>query len=244
MMENKLTKQFLSLQKCLEANLNASRSSIEHPVSKGDASENSWLSMFQEHLPNRYQVDKAFVIDSNGDRSDQIDIVIYDRQYTPLLYNKHTQIHIPAESVYAVFEVKQELNQKHIKYAGEKIASVRGLKRTSAKIVDRGQEFPARPLFRVLGGILTLSSAWTPAFGESLQTALKERPEKERIDLGCVIEKGAFEVVYNQDGTLHFQQSKPELTFIYFFIRLLDKLQKLGTVPAIDYSEYSKVLGL
>lgn len=87
-MENKLKQQFLSLQKCLEANLNASRVSIEHPGAKGDASENSWLTMLKEHLPHRYQIDKAFVIDSEGEQSDQIDVVIYDRQYTPLLYNK------------------------------------------------------------------------------------------------------------------------------------------------------------
>lgn len=244
LMEDKLKTMFLSLQKCLEANLSASRNSIEHPGSKGDASENSWLSMLQEHLPNRYQVDKAFVIDSDGNISDQIDIVIYDRQYTPLLYNKHTQIHVPAESVYAIFEVKQELNKDYIEYAGKKISSVRRLKRTSTSFVDGGKSKSPRDLFRILGGILTLSSRWTPAFGDSLKDALKTLSVEEQIDLGCVIQNGAFEVTYNQDGTINFQQSNPELTFIYFLIRLLDRLQKLGTVSAIDYSEYSKALGL
>lgn len=241
-MENKLKQQFLSLQKCLEANLNASRVSIEHPGAKGDASENSWLTMLKEHLPNRYQIDKAFIIDSEGEQSDQIDVVIYDRQYTPLLYNKDGHRCIPAESVYGVFEVKQELNRDYIIYAGEKIKSVRRLKRTSTRIAHAGGEYSPRPPFQILGGILALTSGWTPSLGEPLEKALKERSVEERIDLGCVIDKGSFEVIYNDDSSLQLQQSKEDVTLIFFFLRLLDRLQKVGTVPAIDYSIYSKVL--
>lgn len=64
--------------------------------------------MLQKHLPHRYQADKAFVIDSNGESSDQIDVVVYDRQYTPLLYNHDGQMFVPAESVYAIFEGEAE----------------------------------------------------------------------------------------------------------------------------------------
>ena len=34
---------------------------------------------------------RAFVIDSRGECSDQIDIIIYDRQYSPFLYNNANQ---------------------------------------------------------------------------------------------------------------------------------------------------------
>ena len=72
------------------------------------------------------------MIDCKGNISDEIDMVIYDQQYSPFLFNRDTSLFIPAESVYAVLEIKQDLNKKHIEYAGRKASSVRLLHRTSA----------------------------------------------------------------------------------------------------------------
>ena len=106
-MPNKLSEIFITLQDQLETSLRGNRSVFSHPGSKGDASEINWLNMLEEHIPNRYQiVNKAFIIDLNGNVSDQIDLTIYDHQYTPILYNQDNQRFIPAESVYAVFEVR------------------------------------------------------------------------------------------------------------------------------------------
>lgn len=63
-------------------------------------------------------VDKATIIDSAGNQSEQIDLVIYDAQYSYLVFTQGNRKLIPAESVYAVFEVKQELNKAYIEYAG------------------------------------------------------------------------------------------------------------------------------
>ena len=66
--------------------------------------------MLKKHLPSRYQVEKAFIVDINGELSEQIDIVIFDHHYCPLLFNLDGAVYIPAESVYAVLKpiVKQE----------------------------------------------------------------------------------------------------------------------------------------
>ena len=77
---------------------------------------------------------KAFVIDSTDTTSQQLDIVIYDRQYTPLIINQDGTLVIPAESVYAVFEAKQSIDASQVDYAAKKIASVRALHRTSLPI--------------------------------------------------------------------------------------------------------------
>jgi hypothetical protein len=42
------------------------------------------------------------VVDSNGDFSQQIDVLVFDRQYSPLIFEYEGQTVIPAESVYAV----------------------------------------------------------------------------------------------------------------------------------------------
>ncbi|MNN24385.1 hypothetical protein D3C81_1378170 [compost metagenome] len=122
--------------------LAANRNILTHPTTKGDSFEINWIKWLKVYLPNRYQVDKAFLIDSQNNISDQIDFVIYDQQYTPFVFNQDGAVYIPAESVYAIFEVKPELNKNYIEYAGQKTKSVRQLIRTSAPIHHAGGVLP------------------------------------------------------------------------------------------------------
>ena len=103
---------------------------INHPGEKGEDTNQRWLEWFREYLPKRYSVDKAIIIDSDGNESDQIDVVIYDRVFSPPLIEDISSKYITAESVYAVFEVKQTINKKNIEYSMEKAESVRRLNRT------------------------------------------------------------------------------------------------------------------
>ena len=63
--------------------------------------------MLDTYLPKRYQAAKAHVVDSLGNFSQQIDVVVFDRQYSPFIFTYENETIIPAESVYAVFEAKQ-----------------------------------------------------------------------------------------------------------------------------------------
>ena len=42
--------------------------------------------MLRKYLPRRYTATKAHVVDSLGSFSDQIDVVIFDRQYSPFIF--------------------------------------------------------------------------------------------------------------------------------------------------------------
>src|SRR3954467_13424958 len=86
--------------------LEVRRLAHKNAEARGDAAEEVWLELLAGHLPSRYRVGKGVVIDSNGKESDYLDIIIYDRHYTPPVFN---DLYIPAESVYAVIEAKQEL---------------------------------------------------------------------------------------------------------------------------------------
>src|ERR1017187_5415220 len=119
------------LHEDIERRLAIARQSFGHPGTMGDACELVWLELLQNYLPLRYQTEKAHVVDSDGIFSDQIDVVVFDRQYSPLIFKYEGQLIIPAESVYAVFECKQALNARHVEYAQNKVASVRRLHRTS-----------------------------------------------------------------------------------------------------------------
>ena len=234
---NRLNEIYAGLQEQLRAGLASSRTVIDHPGAKGAGTEANWLNMLQDHLPRRYQAQPAFVVDAKGQQSEQIDIVIYDQQYTPELYNVAGQRLIPAEGVYAVLEVKQTLDKGNVEYAGAKIASVRRLCRTSVGIVHAGGEHAPRPVTPILGGVLATQSEWNPHFGEAFHACLAERQEEERLNVGCVLEAGGFDITYDNDETRP-QISSREHALAFFFLRLLRNLQRIGTVPALDYDAY------
>jgi hypothetical protein len=84
-----LKQLFNGLQQQMSAQLNTNREFIDHPGSKGDALENAWIDWLRKYLPNRYCVDKAIVIDHEGNTSQQMDIVIYDNWFTPFIFNQN-----------------------------------------------------------------------------------------------------------------------------------------------------------
>jgi len=230
---------FNALQKRLAITLETSRSVLEHPVSKGDSTESAWLELLRNHLPTRYSVGRGIIVDSNGDKSDVIDLIIYDRHFTPLIFNQHGEIVIAAEAVYAVFEAKQELDKGNVEYAAAKAASVRKLNRTSGSVVDVGKEVDGRKPADILAGILTTSAGWNPAFGDSFKDLITGLKGEERLDLGVIVNDGSFEIS-ETDGSLTLVEGGNSL--LHFFYKLAWRLQRIGSVPAIDYSAYLKIL--
>lgn len=237
-MPDRLTEILDGLQARLEGGLRGNRAAVTHPGARGEASEEDWLRVLNDHLPRRYQADRAFVIDSRGECSDQIDIVIYDREYSPFLYNQANQRYVPAESVYGILEVKQDLTREHLLYAGAKAASVRRLHRTSAPIPYAEGAYKPRPLPRIVAGIVTYQSSWVPPFGEPFRNALAELPQEHQLDLGCALLHGAFEARYPDGTNLELTVVEGLRSLVQFVMRLLKQLQALATVPAIDYEAY------
>jgi hypothetical protein len=230
---------FLSMQNEMQAKLSTIRTFVQHPGTKGNITESEWINWLRTYLPKRYSVDQAFVVDNTGNISDQIDLVIYDQQYSPFVFYYEGVKYIPAESVYAVFEVKQSLNKEHIIYAAEKAESVRSLQRTSVPIIHAGGTYPPRPIFNLLAGILTTSSDWNPSFGKSFEEVLRLLNPLQHLNLGCSLHGGSF-LLNTNDGTLEISSAQEAL--IFFFIKLFIELQKLGTVPAMDIDLYSSAM--
>jgi hypothetical protein len=226
------------LHDVIEQRLATARKAFGHPGTKGDASEGVWLELLQTYLPVRYQAAKAHVVDSNGKFSDQIDIVVFDRQYSPFIFQFDGQVIVPAESVYAAFEAKQTINASEIAYAQEKISTVRTLYRTSLPIPFAGGTYPPRALPHILGGILAFESEWTPPLGSSLTAALDNCPAEARLDIGCVAAHGIF--VCDEDNCYTVPpHGKPATAFLF---ELIARLQKNATVPMIDVRAYSQWL--
>ncbi len=210
------------------AELKAIRKGVYHAPTMGDAGENRWRQFMRDHLPHRYQIEKAHVIDSNGKMSEQIDCVIFDRQYSNLVFNQDGVIYVPAESVYAVFELKQNITKQQIEYAGKKIRSVRVLKRTTVAVPQITGKFKKKTLRPIIGGIIAVVSDYKPAFGTGFKKNFSAMKGLWKIDI----------VFSLQDGLSNAPQS--EVGLILLLNALLHELQKVGNAPAIDYRAYSK----
>lgn len=223
----------------IQRRLEAARKAFAHPGTKGDASEQVWLALLQNYLPRRYEAKKAFVVDSLGEFSEQIDVVVFDRHYSPFILHYEGQAVVPAESVYAVFEAKQTINAEQVAYASGKIASVRKLHRTSLPIPHAGGVYPAKPPQHIHGGILTFESDWNPALGDSLVNALRGAEQRGRVDLGCVAAHGYFVTAPEIETYQVSLAGKPATAFLF---RLISELQLKATVPMIDVQAYAKWL--
>lgn len=233
-----LSQLLAGLHEDIQQRLETARKTFGHPGTKGDASEKVWLELLKTYLPVRYQATKAHVVDSCGTFSDQIDIVVHDRQYSPFIFNFEGETVVPAESVYAVFEAKQAINSTQVKYAQNKVASVRTLHRTSLPIPHAGGKYPPKPPIPILGGILTLESEWNPALGDSLLKSLQTEEEDKILNFGCIATHGMFTL--EESGNYKFKNGgKPATAFL---LELISHLQSSATVPMIDIKAYAKWL--
>jgi hypothetical protein len=205
----------------------------------GDVNEKHFTEIIRRYLPNRYAVDTGIVIDSNGETSDQIDVVVFDNQYTPTLLDQKNHHFIPAESVYAVFEVKPHIDKVYLEYAGNKAKSVRDLKRTSVPIPHAGGTYSAKPHFEIIAGIIATNIEWADDFGKAFYDNYRKLSVAQRLDCGLAVSGASFDT-FNDDRSFTFGPKQNAL--IFFLFRLLQKLQSLGTVPAIDWNAYAAQL--
>lgn len=238
-----LTELYSCMQEQMTADLNSSRRAFNHNPTKGEATEVNWIEWMSKYLPKRYCVDKAFVIDSDNHVSQQIDLVIYDQQYSHPVFVMGDNKYVTAESVYAVFEIKQTLDKAYMEYAGDKIKSVRELKRTSVSIASaNGRANPKTP-HRIVSGILTLDSSWVDPICKNVVPQMMALSELNKIDLICCMEKGSFSAIYDENFSIvDVMYSNKDESLLFFFLELLKKLQPIGTVPAIDINEYEKAI--
>jgi len=226
-------------QKLLQTKLELSSQSVTHSGTLGEVNELVFIEVLRKYLPRRYAVDTAIIIDSRGATSDQIDVVIFDNQYTPTLLDQERHRFVPAESVYAVIEVKPTINKQYLDYAADKARSVRELVRTTIPIVHAGREFPAKPLFSIISGIVAVNIDWAEGFeSEAFKANFSQLNEARQLDCGLAVSGGCFDIY---QGDLQLGPRAQSLS--YFIFRLLQKLQALGTVPAIDWNVYASVLG-
>lgn len=108
---------------------------VDHPLEVGLARERLLVEYLGRLIPERYGIGSGFIIDAQGNRSLQIDIVIYDKIVAgPFVIPGHVHF-FPCESVVAIGEVKSSIkDKKTLGDALAKIKSVQELDRFSSLV--------------------------------------------------------------------------------------------------------------
>ena len=235
-----LRESFATEQECLIAQLRSSNR-ITHAGDRGEVNEQHFIDCLRRYLPNRYTVEKAIVIDSDGNVSHSIDVVVFDRQYTPTLLDNDKHRYVPAEAVYAIFECKPTIDKGYLEYAGEKAASVRKLKRTSVEIHHAGGTYPAKKPVDIVAGILAIDVGWAEGLAsESFRRVHGSLSGPNTVDCGFAAAGASFDI-FAEKRAYTFGPANNALAFFAF--RLLWRLQSLATVPAVDWIAYANQLG-
>lgn len=81
--------------------------SSEHDGLTGNYREEMWVKFFRSILPQKFSLAQGvMIIDSQGHVSKEVDIAVFDEQYTPYVFQYNTLKFIPIEAVALVVECK------------------------------------------------------------------------------------------------------------------------------------------
>lgn len=234
-----LKARLIDVEETFIQDLKVRQKAVTHDGSMGDATEDAWIELLQRYLPVRYRVAKAFAVDHLGHTTDQLDCLIYDAHFTPALFGKDKHLYVPAEAVYATFEVKQTISADDLDYAANKAASLRTLARTSASLESSHGTNSPKPLFPIMAGLLGMNASWADGLGEAFLERLNGLTGEKQLDLVLTAESGFCDrlelsrapIIANGPGSL-----------MRGLFRLLKALRAKATVTAIEWEKYEAAL--
>lgn len=115
----------------MSSELKLSRTSLNHPTMKGDVAETIFRSFLRKYLPNNLDISTGILVDTEGNSSKQLDVIISDTAKTPIFFENSNHRIIPIECAYAVMEVKTKLNKNELEKSFKNMKSIRKLKKTA-----------------------------------------------------------------------------------------------------------------
>ena len=101
------------------------------PNAKGAGIESATRKQLESLLPSILNVGQGYIIDSYGNTSRQIDLVLFERNLCPVfsINESPESTYYPCEGVVAAIEIKSQMRKREVFDAAEKAISVRKLQR-------------------------------------------------------------------------------------------------------------------
>lgn len=100
---------------------------IIHPGEFGSYRERIITELIKGFIPEKYDVGTGFIITSQNDISTQCDIIIFDKENTPVIENNNQRF-FPIESVAGVIEVKSVMTKQALKESLIKLSKIKSLR--------------------------------------------------------------------------------------------------------------------
>ncbi len=133
-------------------------------------------------LPPRLSVGSGEIWDSKKNKTGQLDIIIL-RDDAPCLHHYGSAEVYLAEGVFSVLEIKSNLTREKLRKAGNILAKVANLDRSSSAQITVGQN---------IGRPLRIVFAYEGAEWETLIEEIKENGWGELFDLICILNRGVL----------------------------------------------------
>ena len=212
-----------SIEKCIDDFNRISRNvfvnengELIHPGEFGTYRERVFKSLIKKYIPARYDVGTGFIITSKGNVSTQCDLIIFDKENTPILENEEQRF-FPVESVVGVIEVKSNITKKEFTEALRKLSEVKKLREdaSGAPFVFKNHNFdqPFNPKAFIRDQIATflVCESFTFSIQEEIDTIFEEIYKN--------IDKSLFHnmVLSIKDGLLLYRESNTKSPFFYAY---------------------------
>ena len=101
---------------------------VRHPGEYGTYRESITADFLRCFLPQHLSIDTGFIVNSMGNVSKQVDLVLYDPTMTPPLESKQRQRFFPVETLVAAGEVRSEITKQSLEDALGRLAEVKALR--------------------------------------------------------------------------------------------------------------------
>ena len=110
-----------------------------HGTTIGTEREDIWEQLFEMVLPKKFVMEHSvFIIDSNGNVSNEVDLAIMDETYTPYIFRYGRLKFIPIEAVATVVECKSKnVGEKKIKIWQKRIEELRTRGKSIARMANQ-----------------------------------------------------------------------------------------------------------
>jgi hypothetical protein len=178
----KLDEIFDEVAKQMRLDFEKARKATKHPGLKGQAIEETFRTFLRSYLPKFLDISTGILVDSHGESSKQLDVILSDATQTPIFFQSGDMRVIPIECAYAVIEVKAHLGLKELDHTFENMKSVR--------VLDKVTQRDLPPCYFVFAATSIELLKLAEYINHKHQVEL---PAWERgIDTVCVLDKGVI----------------------------------------------------
>ncbi|MFW5411958.1 DUF6602 domain-containing protein [Aerococcus urinaeequi] len=211
-------------------------SQIDHNGEKGSAREEKIKELLEKYLPKKYSLTNGTITNSTDQQSRQVDIIIHDNLFTPILEDFQSSKVIPIESLYGIIEVKSTLSKVELGKCANNIKST--------------MELNPNPELIKIGCVFAYTSdSSLETIRKNLEELSKELPTSSKINCICVLDKGLIiplqknnllEISMNNNEEILYgviDNSNDALLLFYIFLLTMLNNTEISIPNLVNYAE-------